>query len=162
MIFVSRLIFLLSLALLPAAHAHLPPTDEQLAELQATGKLSESEAFAGQLEDSSFSQGIVARAQYKLQVAGMKAQGYTEAEIKQLLPSPAPPPDRRNLPTTGTPKTLTLLVDFADYRAATEHPNISRPASIITSTDPALSFPATTANPMTVSPTTGTARRREN
>ena len=89
---VCRLLFLLSLPLPPPAHAHLPPTEEQLAELQATGKLTESEAFAGRLEDSSFSQGIVARAQYKLQVAGMKAQGYTETEIKQLLPSPAPPP----------------------------------------------------------------------
>ena len=115
------------MALLQTTQAHLPPTAEQLAELQATGKLEQSEDFASGLGNDRFSPDIVVGAQYRLKAAGLKAQGYTDEEIRLLLPQAIPPPNRRNLPTTGTPKTLTLLVDFADYRAATQHPEISRP-----------------------------------
>jgi M6 family metalloprotease-like protein len=107
------------------ALAHLPPTPEQLAELQATGKLEQHLRFAGSLGNSKFGEDRMFEARYKVKVAALKAQGYSAREIRELLPQAAPPPDLKNLPTTGTPKTLTLLVDFADYRAATEHPTVS-------------------------------------
>src|SRR5688572_28639532 len=125
----SRSVVVLPLFAVAAAQAHSPPTDEELEDLRRTGKLAAGMAFVEQLENDRFSEHVAARTHVKMMRAQLKAQGYSDGQIDVLAPQPAPPPDWQGLPTTGQPRSLTILVDFNDYRAATEHPQIS-PAEI--------------------------------
>lgn len=107
------------------ASAVAPPTEEQWAELEASGQTENALAHARTLQKDNQSAVFTRAARKRVEDAARKA-GYTPVPAPPG-PAMAPPPNWRNLATTGTPRTLTLLVDFSDYRAATLHPNISRP-----------------------------------
>ena len=51
-------------------------------------------------------------------------QGITGPDLDRVAPLPAPPPARRGLPTTGSPKVFALLIEFSD------HPNTNAASTI--------------------------------
>lgn len=97
------------------AQGHERPTPAQLEEARQKGDLDERLAFMRALGNDKMSPELVEVAQNKITRAGMQAAGYDAAAIN----SSAPPTARKGLPTTGSPKVLTLLFDFADQRAPT-------------------------------------------
>lgn len=109
------------------------PSQEQINELKRTGKFERAVERARKTKNHAMSDGMVERAKYKIKKAKRKLKlkslvdsGYSMAEAEEAVGAlAAPPPARQNLPTTGTPKTLTILIDFNDYRAASLYPNIS-------------------------------------
>ena len=115
--FLSRSVALLSLVVLlllmvPAALALERPRPGELARLEQQGKLDEALAHAKALGNYRLDPAL-------LQYAVSKAQ---RAELG--LPPVLTPPGRwAGMPTTGSVKILTLLIDFSDYphynRAAT-------------------------------------------
>jgi len=105
------------------AIAHDAPSPAQLAEARRRGDLEERLAFMKALGNDKMSDELAERAKVKLIQAGMQASGMTRAQSQAF----APPPAMRGLPTTGSPKVLTLLIDFQDMRApAVPTPGISR------------------------------------
>lgn len=97
----------------PMVQGHVRPSPAQLEEARQKGDLEERLAFMKALGNDRMSPELVERAQNKITRAGMEAAGYDANTINSF----APPPALKGLPTTGSPKVLTLLFDFADNRA---------------------------------------------
>jgi len=80
-------------------------------------------------DPEKLSPGLAASLAYKLRTETLRAEGLSTAQISNQLfaagklnfPYAAHP----NLPSSGNPKTLTILVDFADHRAADEFPGLT-------------------------------------
>lgn len=97
------------------AHGVDDPRDENEADYQQ--RLSRARYLAPHL----MSEGIAEKARFKTALASLQAEGVPAEETARLLttgPEPAFPfkafPE---LPSIGTVRTLTILVDFADFRA---------------------------------------------
>lgn len=117
------LIALLLFALAPWAWAHLPPTDEEIKDLRSKGLYDHRLGIVESMDNSRFSRQVFARAKQKLTRVGMQARGLPATSIASL--AAAPPPDWRGLPTTGSPRVPTILIDFPDHLASTEFPAVS-------------------------------------
>lgn len=86
-----------------------PPDPGMIEAYRKDGTLAEKITFAKSLGNHKVSNGLAARAKQKL----LKA-----AASKGLLKGtvlPTPPDAWKDMPTTGTVKTLTILIDFSDY-----------------------------------------------
>jgi M6 family metalloprotease-like protein len=90
------------------ASAIEPPTATQLQEARLRGDLAARLEFVRSLGNDQPSSGFLQQVKAKIDVASAIAAGTTP---------PAPVPPVVDLPTTGSPKTLTILIDFADFRA---------------------------------------------
>lgn len=96
-----------------SVQAHERPTPAQLEEARQRGDLEQRLNFMKALGNDRMSEEMVEQAQNKILRASMEASGMSPAMVGSF----APPVGRRGLPTTGSPKVLTLLCDFSDYRA---------------------------------------------
>lgn len=93
--------------------SHERPTPAQLEEARQRGDLEQRLNFMKSLGNDRMSEELVEQAQNKILRASMEASGMSPSMVGSF----APPIGRRGLPTTGSPKVLTLLCDFSDYRA---------------------------------------------
>ena len=107
------------------AHGHQPPTPEEIAKLKEQGIYEERLRAVEALGHSHFSEELFAEAKHKIAKAKLQAEGLSNKEIQRRMPQFAPPSDRRGIPTTGSPKTLTLLVDFPDQLASQRFPQMT-------------------------------------
>ncbi len=114
------LVFLVS----SVSFAHQPPSKEELEVLKRQGLYEHRLEIVDSMGNSRFSRNLFERGKRKLNSVGQQAQGWSAKEIDQFV-ALAPPPDWRGLPTTGSPRVPTLLIDFPDHRAGNEFPNIS-------------------------------------
>ena len=105
-----------------ALQATQPPAPGEIEKLRSEGKFDERQAFVDQLGNGRPSEELVERAQSKIDRARLEAAGVSASIIANV--APLPPAAWKGLPTTGSPKTLTVLIDFADYRGPSE-PSVS-------------------------------------
>jgi M6 family metalloprotease-like protein len=87
----------------PVAWALAPPSDAERAQLQASGELAAQAQAARALGNHLLDPASVAALAYRM--------GRSDGSVSIDTP---PPAWRGGLPTTGSPKVLVLLVDFAD------------------------------------------------
>jgi M6 family metalloprotease domain len=100
-----------------------------IARYKAEGTYDERLARTLNLEQHKMSEGRRQRAFYKIRRAALEASGMTAAEIAETLSSGPqmafPFTAQPELKSAGTAKTLTILIDFKDLRAATELPSLT-------------------------------------
>jgi len=117
----TLLVAALSLVSAFTATAHQPPTPKQIAELKAQGLYEKRVAFAESLGNSQLSADLFRSAKRKILRAQLQSQGVSEKDIEKAMSNEPTnksiPSDRVGIPTTGSPNTLTLLIDFSDVRA---------------------------------------------
>jgi M6 family metalloprotease-like protein len=109
--------------------AHEPLTEEQIASMKREGSFEERMQRVRWLEKYRMSIGVAENAVYKIQRDSLRANGMSPRDIGHYLfgdrvmafPYAATP----ELKSIGTVKTLTILVDFKDHRAATELPGMT-------------------------------------
>jgi M6 family metalloprotease-like protein len=103
------------------ASAHEPPTAADIERARQAGDLQERLDFLKQVENQRLDASLQEQAQLKLQRAALAARGLSPQEIDQLLfggvAMAFPYTARTELPLSGTARTLTILIDFADMRA---------------------------------------------
>jgi len=126
-----NLLWLLASAsvLLATGFAHEPLTAEQIAQMKEEGTFEERMQRARRLAPEKLGGGLGPTAAYKLRKEALRASGMSPADISRALfggramafPYAAQP----ELKSSGTVKTLTVLVDFKDHRAATELPGMT-------------------------------------
>lgn len=111
------------------AFAHSELTPQLVKEYAATGTLEERKGRIAALKQFRMSEGAGQRAVYKVKRATLEASGLSPADAARALttgPAMAFPftavPELRS---KGTVKTLTVLVDFKDHRAAARLPNLT-------------------------------------
>ena len=85
--------------------SHERPTPAQLEEARQRGDLEQRLNFMKSLGNDRMSEELVEQAQNKILRASMEASGMSPSMVGSF----APPIGRRGLPTTGSPKVLTLL-----------------------------------------------------
>jgi M6 family metalloprotease-like protein len=104
-----------------AARSHEPVSQELLAQFAKDGSDQEREARVLRLKQFRMADGMTQRAAYKVRRAALEASGKTAAETTRALTSGPyysfPFTSHPELLSTGTVKTLTVLVDFKDMRA---------------------------------------------
>jgi len=88
------------------------PTAEQIEQYKIEGTLAKRIEVVKALGNHLPSQSFVEKSNYKLRKLALKLQGYTQSEIDERL---APPPAWKGMPTTGTVRVLTLLIEFPEY-----------------------------------------------
>ncbi|MFA6583274.1 MAG: M6 family metalloprotease domain-containing protein [Elusimicrobiaceae bacterium] len=83
------------------------PRPGDLDRARADGTFAEKLAFAKKLGNNKFSNNLIQKYNYRMQQMRMSAQGKTE-----ILS--APPPDKQNMPTTGSINIFVLPIKFND------------------------------------------------
>jgi len=86
-----------------------PPDPGMIEAYQKDGTLAQKIAFAKSLGNHRLGNGLAATGRYKLMKAAMD-KGLVAPKVL-----PTPPPRWLDMPTTGTVRTFTLLIDFNDY-----------------------------------------------
>src|SRR5687768_16853192 len=98
------------------ALAHDPLTNEAVQRYTADGTLEERKARVATLKQFRLADGRRERAAFKVRRAALEASGYTPAEAAQALAGGQsmafPFTSQPELQSTGTVRTLTLLIDF--------------------------------------------------
>ena len=110
------------------SHAHLAPTPEQIAKLKQMGKWDAAMEFHDALGHHRMDPGLMAKAKQKVNKAKLESEGKSLAEIESELrhrQTREVPPRWRGVPTVGAVRTVTLLIDFADLRAAQLMPQLT-------------------------------------
>jgi M6 family metalloprotease-like protein len=118
-----------ALSLLTVLQAHEPLTPEEIAALKQGGTYEERTARIGWLRPEKVSKGVAEDARSRLQEEAMRAAGKSEAQIAEAVLGPQfafPYKASPELPSTGSVKTLTILVDFADMRADDVLPGLTK------------------------------------
>jgi len=114
--------------------AHQAPTPEEIKKLKEQGIYEERLAQVRAMGNDNFSPQLLVKARRKMKKAQLEAQGLTPGEVANKLKTfekkikgqtKALPSDLQELPTTGEPRTLTLLVDFSDQRVSTTFPGMT-------------------------------------
>jgi M6 family metalloprotease-like protein len=129
----SRIVLqLLLLALCMAcrfSQAHEPLTPQEVQRMREEGTYEERLQRVKRLGHHKLSSGLAEKASFKLKADTLKASGLTPDEIRrQLLGGMAlayPYAAQPELRSTGNVRTLTILIDFQDHRAATELPGMT-------------------------------------
>ena len=107
---------------------HNELTPQLIAQYATDGTLDDRKARIATLKQFRMAEGNHQRAIYKVQRAALEASGLSPAEAARALtsgPSMAFPfTAQPELQSTGTVKTLTILIDFKDHRAATVLPGL--------------------------------------
>ena len=121
---------LFGLALLPAVvAAHEQVTRDDLEQYAEDGTLAERRARIRRLQPERMSESIEKRAIYKVRRAELESTGLSPADAARALtsgPSMAFPFSANpELRSTGKVRTLTILVDFKDQRAAEVLPKLT-------------------------------------
>lgn len=110
------------------ALAHDELTQQQIEQYRADGSLGDRKARIAALEQFRMAEGNRQRALYKVQRAALEASGLSPAEAARVLtrgPSMAFPfTAQPELRSTGTARTLTVLIDFKDHRASDDLPGL--------------------------------------
>jgi hypothetical protein len=118
---------LLSLTSVGRGHDH--PTAEQIAKAKQDGSYDRRMQVVMRTNPHRMDPNLQRRARFKLQYEALKAQGVAPAEIgRRLLGGPQmafPFAANPELPSEGTVRTLTVLIDFKDSRAATVFPGVT-------------------------------------
>jgi M6 family metalloprotease-like protein len=109
--------FVLLLMMEPAS-AIEPPRAGELLSLRANQDLTERLTLARQLGNQEVDPVRLRQAINRTVRGFLRSQGRTAAEVSALVPPLAPPPAWQGMPTTGTVKVLTVLVDFQDHKHA--------------------------------------------
>lgn len=112
------------------ARAHDPLTPEQLQQLLAEEDYADRVARLRYLRQYELGSGLHQRAVYRVRRAAMEASGQTEVEIERDLLAgdrAFPYQMQPELRASGKVKTLTVLIDFKDFRAGTVLPGIGAP-----------------------------------
>lgn len=104
-------VFLLA-AFTPTVRAVAPPQEGDLEKYRQDGSLPARIELNQQLRNDHFHPGLLNRAGAKLRQLELLNEGKSPDEVVKL--APLPPPAWRGMPTTGTNKTLTLLIEFQD------------------------------------------------
>lgn len=94
------------------ARALQPPAVGEVERLQQQGVWDKHLSQAKALGNDKMAPELVQRAASKVFRARLESYGLTKSEVDAV--SPLPPPASRGLPTTGTPKMLTVLIAFPD------------------------------------------------
>lgn len=94
------------------AQATQPPRLGEVETLKMQGKWDQRVSAARALGNDRVSEELAAHAADKIFRARLQTFGFTPSEIEGV--APAPPPGRRGMPTTGSPKMLTVLLSFPD------------------------------------------------
>lgn len=105
-----------------------PPDRDSFEQYRQDGTLDERMGRVETLQPYRLSDALRDRAVYKAERASMEASGLTYAQMHALLGGPSfafPYASAAELPSTGTVKTLTIMVDFKDYRAASVLPGVT-------------------------------------
>lgn len=114
------------------AFGHSELTPQILQEYQSSGTLEERKGRIATLKQFRMAEGTEQRAVYKVRRAALEASGQSLAETARTLtggPTMAfPYTAQPELRSKGTVKTLTVLVDFKDHRAASRFPNLQTTA----------------------------------
>jgi len=97
------------------ARALQPPAVGEVERLQQQGVWDKHLAHAKALGNDKMAPELVQRAASKVFRARLESYGLTKSEVDAV--SPLPPLALRGLPTTGSPKMLTVLLSFKDYPA---------------------------------------------
>lgn len=105
------------------SHAHQAPTEKQIAELKKKGIYEKVMKRAEEMAHTHERPGLVRRFKQKIDLAQLQAAG-RKGDLNSLQKSSLPS-DLTGLPTTGTPRVLTLLIDFEGRRANVRHPQIT-------------------------------------
>jgi M6 family metalloprotease-like protein len=109
--------------------AHDELTQQEIEKYTADGTLDERKARIEALEPFRIAEGNRQRAIYKVQRASLEASGLSSVEAARALtrgPSMAFPfTAQPELHSTGTVKTLTILIDFKDLRASDVLPGLT-------------------------------------
>jgi hypothetical protein len=104
-------------------------TPQLIAQYATDGTLDDRKARIATLKQFRMAEGNHQRAIYKVRRAALEASGLSPAEAARALtsgPSMAFPfTAQPELRSTGTVKTLTILIDFKDHRAATVLPGLT-------------------------------------
>jgi len=114
---------------LPTVVAHDELTEQQTQEYSADGTLDERKARIATLKQFRMAEGMRDRAVYKVRRAALEASGLTPAEAARALTSGPqmafPFTSSAELGSTGTQRTLTILIDFKDHRATADLPGLT-------------------------------------
>ncbi len=108
---------------------HEPVAEEEVAQFEEDGTFNERRDRIESLQPHRMAEGTRERAMYKVQRASLEATGMSPIDAARALTSGPtmafPYSSAAELPSTGTNKTLTILIDFDDYRATTTLPNLT-------------------------------------
>lgn len=120
---------LVTLLLVNVARSHDRLTAEQIQQMKQNGTYDERVGRILTLQQHKMAEGRRERAVYKVRRAALEASGLSEADAAHALsggPQMAFPFVKQpELKSTGTVRTLTLLVDFKDHKADTELPGMT-------------------------------------
>lgn len=119
----------LCLGFITAARGHDHPTPEQIQAMKEAGVYEERLQRVQRLAPHKVAPGLQQRAAFKVALGALQAQGLSPAEISDRLfagrnmafPYTAQP----ELRSTGTVRTLTVLIDFKDNRASDKLPGLT-------------------------------------
>lgn len=93
-----------------------PPRRGEINELKRTGKLQQRLEFVKEIGNHRIDKYLLKKALIRVKRDILRAQGRTRTEIDRMAPKPAPPPGWRGMPTRGSVRTFTLLIEFQDHR----------------------------------------------
>jgi len=93
-----------------------PPRRGEIRELKRTRKLQKRLEFIKDIGNHRIDKYLLKKALIKVRRNILRSQGKTRSEIDRMAPIAAPPPGRRGMPTMGSVRTFTLLIDFNDHR----------------------------------------------
>ncbi len=110
------------------AQNHSHPTAEAIRKAREDGTYDRRLRHVMMPNPHRLSRGLAERAAYKVRRAALEATGMSDSEVSRwFLSGPRmafPFPSSRELGSLGDKKTLTLLIDFKDFRAETEIPGM--------------------------------------
>lgn len=108
--------------------AHEQLTAKALQKLKDSGEYEDAMMRTKAWELYNFNSGFAPKAIYKIKKAGLRAQGLSPSEISERFFSGPrmefPFNAKADLKPSGTVRTVTILIDFSDYRADTLYPNL--------------------------------------
>lgn len=112
----------------PRLRAHEPLTEEMVQALQASNDYDDAMMRARAWEHYRCNSGVAQKALYQLRKAQLEAQGLSSKEISERIfgdrEMAFPYSAYADLPSTGMVRTVTILVDFSDCRAANLYPQL--------------------------------------
>lgn len=124
-LWISTLIVLIG----DVALAHDTLTKEQIQQFRDEGTLNERNIRVETLKQFRLGEGNLQRAIYKVRRAALESSGLSAADVARALtggPMMAFPfTSQPELPSRGTVNTLTVLVDFKDFRASNVLPGLT-------------------------------------
>lgn len=107
-----------------------PPTEEEIKRWKEDGTFADRLSRLRRLSHDKIGEDLAPRVAYKLRLEALRAAKLSPAQITRQMFGPRlfqfPYQGQPELKASGTQKTLTVLVDFADHRAETELPGVTQ------------------------------------